>query len=550
MMNFRSFAALYVGMACCGLNAADDDSRVPNSPALAQTSPVRARPDDPPAAPGAVREGWRWQATIPESRHLGRKLPESRVKLRVEQGWLIVRRATTDDDLEWEVVLARASDPARPEITIDTDVFELRYRGYVVRENRFGSLRIYRERKLPDAPPWPALTVEGRAESIIHPGTIPVIADDWRFIQSGPTPERPDIRLRLQPQFWVRGHVALSQVRQSGGTIGSYHSRGAPTVLGWRNTVAGFEMLVDDGDILFADRVVFGSAALGMDAARIARRLETTDAPSLEGSTWLNVPEPLTLEKLRDRTVVVSFFRSDLPLSVRQLAELRALHARVADRGVTVIGVHDGGTAEQVAALLKEHGVTFPVLIDQPLNDRWYSGRTAARYGVEMRPMHFLIDPPGKIAWGMGMAPPVDEVERRLFHDVPAPALAEGAWLNTPRPLTLEGFRNKVVLLAFIDIPPGKSIDALTARVAAVGHPDLVVLGVYRPFYEKEAEAFLQRNGITFPVLVDSGETFDRYHLELVSATRYFLIDRKGKLVGGLRGLPTEEDVRELLKSQ
>ena len=39
-----------------------------------------------------------------------------RYTLRVEQGWLVVRHEVSDGEVDWEIVLARASDPAPPTV--------------------------------------------------------------------------------------------------------------------------------------------------------------------------------------------------------------------------------------------------------------------------------------------------------------------------------------------------------------------------------------------------------------------------------------------------
>src|SRR5262245_59247328 len=80
-----------------------------------------------------LREGWKWRTTIPalkfEDVVVNR---ESRVTLWVEQGWLVVRRATVDDEFEWQVVLARAANANRPQIKVNesTRGLEVSYRGY------------------------------------------------------------------------------------------------------------------------------------------------------------------------------------------------------------------------------------------------------------------------------------------------------------------------------------------------------------------------------------------------------------------------------------
>lgn len=545
----RCFAALGVGWWCSGrIVAAGEEERSAQVLVAPPGARGEAKAGESPNSPGGLREGWRWQVTVPEYKNAGRTLNrESRLKLRVEQGWLIIRRTTPDDDLEWEVVLACATDPARPEIQLADELVEVRYRDYLIRESGTGFLRIYRERKVQESPAWPPMKVEGRQESAFHQegaGATLVLAEDWRFVQSGTTVEQPDFRVRFEPHDRER-MLRLSQAPAGGGSIPSTSSPGAPILLGLR----GAELYIDDGDLIVAHRVAPG-AGWGLEGETLARRMETHVAPPLEAAERLNAREAISLETLRGRMVLLSFFSSRIPISVHQLAELEELQKKHTDRRLTVVGVHDGGSAEEVAALLKEYGVTFPVLIDAPQNDGRFRGKTAARYGVEARPMYFLIDAEGRLQWGLGMTPPAEEIERSLFRNVPAPGFVKGRWFNTPGPLSLEELRGKVVVLVFIDRSARRDwFDGLRALAAKFAGTEFAVVGIVRTDPRQDEQSFLNRNGITFPVLIDAGPMFDRYQLPGIAARlRYFLIDKQGTLVGGLRALPTEKEIGEALK--
>src|SRR5918995_615009 len=58
--------------------------------------------------------------------------------------------------------------------------------------------------------------------------------------------------------------------------------------------------------------------------------------------TWVNVA-PLRMDKQRGRPVLVEFWDFCRPNSLRTLPYLRAWHARYAEQGLRVIGVHAGG---------------------------------------------------------------------------------------------------------------------------------------------------------------------------------------------------------------
>src|SRR6185436_17407850 len=94
------------------------------------------------------------QLTLPTGQVIAR---EARVRLWVELGWLMVRRTTAEGDFEWQVVLARATDPQKPEIKVDEyGNLDVAYRHYFVRETNEGKFRILREIKTAESPPWPS----------------------------------------------------------------------------------------------------------------------------------------------------------------------------------------------------------------------------------------------------------------------------------------------------------------------------------------------------------------------------------------------------------
>src|SRR5207248_10715735 len=90
---------------------------------------------------------------------------------------------------------------------------------------------------------------------------------------------------------------------------------------------------------------------------------------SFEGATgWLN-SEPLTLENLRGRVVLVDFWTYTCVNWLRTLPYLRAWAAKYWDYGLTVIGVHTPefgfeADKENVIAQSRKLGVEYPVALD------------------------------------------------------------------------------------------------------------------------------------------------------------------------------------------
>src|SRR5262249_23372198 len=80
----------------------------------------------------------------------------------VEKGWLQVRRQNAAGDLDWQIVLARATDPTPPTIEswpLARSVNVSYQNGrYFIRDFGF-YLRAFREKKAADAADWPRLSL-------------------------------------------------------------------------------------------------------------------------------------------------------------------------------------------------------------------------------------------------------------------------------------------------------------------------------------------------------------------------------------------------------
>ena len=130
--------------------------------------------------------------------------------------------------------------------------------------------------------------------------------------------------------------------------------------------------------------------------------LET--APALQTSEWLNSENPVTLEALRGRVVLIEAFQMLCPGCVSHALPqaLRVRQTFSAD-DVAVIGLHTvfehhaaQGTREALAAFLHEYRIAFPVGIDAPSSGGG-PPQTMTRYARRGTPTLILVDREGRL---------------------------------------------------------------------------------------------------------------------------------------------------------
>jgi peroxiredoxin len=127
---------------------------------------------------------------------------------------------------------------------------------------------------------------------------------------------------------------------------------------------------------------------------------------------WRN-SEPLTLESLRGRVVLVRWFMStECPYCTATAPALRAIHEEYAARGVVVVGLyhHRGPTpfdVDRYDAYVRRYGFTFPVAVDvnwTTLERWWLRGHrrdfTSVTFVLDRRGRVRAIHPGGSFAKG------------------------------------------------------------------------------------------------------------------------------------------------------
>lgn len=196
-------------------------------------------------------------------------------------------------------------------------------------------------------------------------------------------------------------------------------------------------------------------------------------APELTGAVdWLNVPEPLTLEKLRGKVVLLDFWTYGCINCMHILPDLRRLEEKYRDE-LVVVGIHSAKftnerKSENIRRILVRYDIDHPVANDA--NFAIWKAYTARAW-----PTQVLIDPEGYIvatASGEGKGQAFDEAIAAVIHVFDE----QGRIDRTPIALSLERERIRTSTLAF----PGKVLaDEAGGRlfIADSNHHRVLVAG-------------------------------------------------------------------------
>lgn len=138
-------------------------------------------------------------------------------------------------------------------------------------------------------------------------------------------------------------------------------------------------------------------------------------AAEISGDYWIN-SEPLTLQSLRGRVVVIEFWTFACYNCRNTIPTLKMWDARYRDKGLTIIGVHtpELDIERNIDSLRREItalGIAYAVVSD---ND--YA--TWKAYKVEAWPTLFVLDKQGRVRWsrvGEGAYAETEEVIRKLL---------------------------------------------------------------------------------------------------------------------------------------
>ena len=122
-----------------------------------------------------------------------------------------------------------------------------------------------------------------------------------------------------------------------------------------------------------------------------------TLAPEFRGiSNWINSP-PLTMQELRGQVVLIDFWTYTCVNCIRTLPYLKEWHAKYADKGLTIVGVHTPEfefekVTENVVRSAEEYGLGWPIAQDNDF-------KTWRDYANRYWPAKYLVDQHGAIRY-------------------------------------------------------------------------------------------------------------------------------------------------------
>ncbi len=122
-----------------------------------------------------------------------------------------------------------------------------------------------------------------------------------------------------------------------------------------------------------------------------------TAAPEFTGiEKWLN-SEPLTMQQLRGKVVLVDFWTYTCINCIRTLPYVKSWHEKYKDQGLVVVGVHTPEypferSTDNVMSAIKRFGITYPVA-----QDNQYA--TWKAYGNRYWPAVYLTNKKGQIVY-------------------------------------------------------------------------------------------------------------------------------------------------------
>lgn len=161
-------------------------------------------------------------------------------------------------------------------------------------------------------------------------------------------------------------------------------------------------------------------------------------APELEAiHAWINTG-PLTLSDLRGKVVLVDFWTYTCINCIRTLPYLTDWHAKYADSGLVIVGVHSPEFSfeqklENVQSAVAKYDIRYPVALDNDF-------RTWRAYQNRYWPHKFLIDKNGVIRYhhiGEGEYATTEMWIQRLLKEV-SPALPQTPIVERDRPVPRE----------------------------------------------------------------------------------------------------------------
>ncbi len=142
-----------------------------------------------------------------------------------------------------------------------------------------------------------------------------------------------------------------------------------------------------------------------------------------------------------------------------------------------------------------------------------------------------------------------EEQAREVVRNRPPPSLDIATWLNAKDDLSLDKLKGRVVFVDFWGTwcgPCVKKIPEVQKLAERFADRGVVVIGVHSAEAADTCRDFVEKNGITFPIAIDSGKTAKSY--AVTEWPSMFLIDKQGKFVVSFADeLPADALIEKLL---
>jgi peroxiredoxin len=122
-----------------------------------------------------------------------------------------------------------------------------------------------------------------------------------------------------------------------------------------------------------------------MTALREGAQAPDFSLPKLDGGTFS------LLDELKQRAIVLAFFKISCPVCQYTFPFLERLHREYGGQKLAMVGVSQDDKKD-TARFLSEYGVTFPAILDDPA-----TYKVSNAYGLTNVPTLFLISPDGEI---------------------------------------------------------------------------------------------------------------------------------------------------------
>lgn len=142
------------------------------------------------------------------------------------------------------------------------------------------------------------------------------------------------------------------------------------------------------------------AAAKARDA--FYKKLSQTQAPSLEPNEWIN-SAPIVLTEQKGRPIILHFWSIDCAPCMHELSRLQKQYGPTVESSwePLFISIHpfaDGQNLRQLKRIIKEYGITFPVIVDSPDPESRSWGKTFKKYRVFNVPTEVRINQNGYFA--------------------------------------------------------------------------------------------------------------------------------------------------------